>query len=195
MPTLLKDDAWIETFTGRRFHILNPDPSEVDIRDIAHALSMIVRFTGHVQRYYSVAEHSWHVSYEVHPDNALVGLLHDASEAYVGDLSRALKHLTPVGIPYLKIEAAIMDAVYERFDLPRVTILPQDVKRADNLLLLAEKAAIMGPLNWENSKGCEVDLTEMDFARGINIVGFSPHVAEKMFLARFDELVAPSPSK
>lgn len=77
-PSIRTHSGWL--------HVLTPTPDEIHIRDIAHALSMICRFGGHVDSFYSVAQHSVIVSYHVPPDMALVGLLHDAAEFAVGDL-------------------------------------------------------------------------------------------------------------
>lgn len=91
---------WIKTVTGRKFYPLDPRFQEVNIEDVAHALSMKVRFNGHVQRYYSVAQHSVHVSRILerwHPkrrDLAMWGLLHDAAEAYLADIPRPMKPYT-----------------------------------------------------------------------------------------------------
>ena len=98
------DRAWIQTYTGGKFHLLAPRQEEINIVDIAHALSMMCRFTGHVRRFYSVSEHSWHASYLVPKQDALWALLHDASEAYMADMNRPLKHFTAIGPAYLKVE-------------------------------------------------------------------------------------------
>lgn len=82
---------WIQTYTGRAFDLNDPQPQQVSIEDIAHALSLICRFTGHCGKFYSVAEHSVLVSrYCQWPTE---GLMHDAAEAYVGDVSNPLKRL------------------------------------------------------------------------------------------------------
>src|SRR5690349_18842227 len=88
---------WIATFTGKRWFLTDPDPADVDIDDIAHALSMICRFGGHTKQFYSVAEHSVRVAnaMEIAGCGALAclhGLIHDAPEAYLGDIVRPLKY-------------------------------------------------------------------------------------------------------
>ncbi len=91
MATTYGDDSFT-TISGRRVSSLNPKPSDVSIEDIAHALSRVCRFGGHVPVPYFVAQHSVIVSQMVPPQLAMIGLLHDASEAYVGDMITPIKH-------------------------------------------------------------------------------------------------------
>ncbi|MEM9149127.1 MAG: hypothetical protein AAGB19_01555 [Cyanobacteria bacterium P01_F01_bin.3] len=81
-------DAWIQTFTGKAFWPLEPDPELICIEDIAWALAHQSRYSGHCDRFYSVAEHSLWVSGQCSPEHKLWGLLHDASEAYLSDVVR-----------------------------------------------------------------------------------------------------------
>src|SRR5690606_1860687 len=88
--------TWILTHSGYKFDLLNPTAAMVHPADIVHALSMICRFNGHCRRHYSVAQHSLTVvailALEDRPDDEkLAGLLHDAPEAYISDLTRPLK--------------------------------------------------------------------------------------------------------
>jgi hypothetical protein len=134
---------WIQTFTGRQYWPLDPHPSDVCIEDIAHHLSMLCRFTGACKRFYSVAEHSVHVSYLVPPELALHGLLHDASEAYCNDIARPVKRNIQ---GYAEIEALNDDAIRDAFSVPAPTLgALAVVKFADNAILIAEQAAIMAP--------------------------------------------------
>ena len=96
-------DGFIGTFSGLRFWPLDPNPEKILIADIAHALAHQCRFGGHASKFYSVAEHSVHVSKLCLPEHALWGLLHDASEAYLVDLPRPLK-LLPEFAPYREAE-------------------------------------------------------------------------------------------
>lgn len=128
----------IRTFTGRKFWPLQPRAEDLDIRDIAHALSNICRFTGHVRKFYSVAEHSVRVSELLPPPLKLWGLLHDASEAYMCDLASPVKSQCP---GYRAAEVKLEFIIAERFGLewPR----PAEIKAADVLLFLAEKRDLM----------------------------------------------------
>ena len=75
--------GWIQTYTGRQFWPLDPRIEDIDIHDIAHALSHQCRYSGHCLRFYSVAEHSVLLSHHVAGEHMLWALLHDAWEAYL----------------------------------------------------------------------------------------------------------------
>lgn len=128
------DKGWIPTFSGRRFWPLDPDPDDLNIRDIAHALSNCCRFAGHCKTFYSVADHSVMVSEIVSPGMALIGLLHDATEAYLGDMVRPVKR--SLG-DYQQAEDKLWQCVAEHYCLPQV--LPHEVKVADNVALATER--------------------------------------------------------
>lgn len=145
--------AWIQTFTGRAFYPLDPRPEDINLLDIAHALSMQCRFTGHLRRFYSVAEHCCRVSVMVKrlggtTEEALWGLLHDASEAYLVDVARPVKH-TPLMQGYRDAEAGVTKAICQRFGLPPEE--PSAVKTADKVMLAIEARDLLGPLRpgWE----------------------------------------------
>ena len=171
--------ATIETFTGIQFHILEPREEEVCIADIAHALSLQCRFTGHTRFHYSVAQHSVYVSEILTAANALEGLLHDASEAYIGDMSRPLKHYSSCGKEYLLIEEKIEKVIRKKFGFPENMSSP--VKWADNSLLYKEKEALMKPADWTHNWGEHENVD-------INIASWTPALAEGRFLQRFYQL-------
>lgn len=172
--------AWISTFTGKKFFLLHPAASAIDIEDIAHSLSMQCRWTGHSMFHYSVAQHSYYCSFLVPEEYAFEALLHDASEAYCGDLNRPLKHFTPAGPAYRAQEAVVMNAIRIKFKLPLVE--SAIVKMADDRILYAERVQVMSTKHrWTTKWG---DGTAAD----IKIKKWTPEKAEKMFLKRFHEL-------
>jgi 5'-deoxynucleotidase YfbR-like HD superfamily hydrolase len=106
------------------------------IEDIAHGLAHTCRFNGHFKFFYSVAEHSMDVADHLSDEQKLLGLLHDASEAYLADLPRPIKpHLSN----YRRLEAAIMAAVADRFELNQV----MPALSADTAILTDEAFALM----------------------------------------------------
>lgn len=166
---------WIQTFTGKQFWPLDPRPEEVCIEDIAHGLSMKCRYNGHTKMFYSVAEHSIHVSHWLPTGLQLWGLLHDAGEAYLPDVPRPIK---PMLTGFRDLEDRVMLAVCRRFGLNCPE--PPEVKRIDTAILADEMAQVMGPppANWH--------LPEDPL--GVTIEGWLPERAEKEFLARFKRL-------
>lgn len=176
--------AWIETFTGRRFPMLGPCAEDICIEDIAHALSLLARFTGHTREFYSVAEHSVRVSWLCDTDDAPWGLLHDASEAYLGDMSRPLKHCTEIGAHYREIESRVMAAICERFGLSGE--MPESVHRADCALLLAEKRDLMTATTWDDLAKWEIRCGST--RHDARIDPMPARYAEGLFMSRFRQL-------
>lgn len=166
---------WMQTFTGRQFYPLDPRPEDISILDIAHALSMQCRYNGHVRNLYSVAEHCVLVSRLVAPENALWALLHDATEAYVGDMIPPLKLHMP---EFQAVENKVMRAIAQKFGL--AGDMPNEVHETDSRILLDERAALMGP------PAGEWDIEGEPF--GVEILAWSPATAELEYLVRFAEL-------
>ena len=136
-------DAWIQTYSGGKFFPLSPESEGITIEDIAHALSNLCRFAGHVKRFYSVAQHSVLVSHYCDPIDALVGLLHDASEAYLLDMPRPLKK-SGYFEAYLEAEDRLMRVIEKKFGIQPMT---ESVHRADMRVFAAEAAAIAAELS------------------------------------------------
>jgi uncharacterized protein len=184
---------WMQTFTGRQFWPLDPRPEEVFIEDIAHALSNMCRFGGHVQKFYSVAQHSVLCARNVlsmadkrylkaHDDLELLtileaaALMHDATEAYLVDVPRPIKRdLTN----YAKIERRLAIVIGQRFDLP-LNHLDIDVHRADENALATERRDLRGP---DAADWCIVGTAWPE-----RIVPWSPKKAERLFLAAAKQL-------
>lgn len=136
----------MQLVSGERFYPLNPRPEEIFIEDIAHALSNLCRYGGHCSEFYSVAQHS--VLTSLHLGDGPLGqwgLLHDGTEAYIGDIIRPLKQ-SGLFSSYHQAEEQLLGALAFRFSLPYP--MPDEVKRADNSLLLAEARDLMGSPDW-----------------------------------------------
>ncbi len=155
----MKRDAssWIQTYSGCKFWPLDPRPEDVHLVDIAHALSNVGRFAGHLTEHFSVAQHSVLVSSLCPPESQLWGLFHDAAEAYIGDISRAIKHALELVIPedadgVREIETRILKAIADRFGFTMP--VPPAVWYADNVLLATEARDLLpgGPLEGWTAK-------------------------------------------
>lgn len=134
------ENSWICTHSGRRFYPLDPRVDDICIEDIAHALSNICRFTGHVNSFYSVAEHSWRASLASPFEYLkLALLLHDASEAYLCDLSRPVKHAKGFEF-YREAEEKLTRAISIRFGVEFTDPLIHEI---DSKMYLTEKRDLM----------------------------------------------------
>lgn len=115
--------ATMNTYLGRKFDPMEIRPEDIQIEDIAHALSMLCRGGGHLTHFYSVGQHSINCAKEAKARGwskrmILACLLHDASEAYISDIIRPVKvHLSN----YLEIENMIMQVILTRFGLENLT--------------------------------------------------------------------------
>ena len=183
--TPTRGGPYIQTYSGIAFYPLDPRPEEIFIEDIAHSLSNVCRFTGHCKHFYSVAQHSDLVSRLCAPEDALWGLLHDASEAYVADVARPLKH-SHEWMPFREVERRVMLAVAERFGLPPRE--PDSVKRADSQALGIEARSLMQPLVGDGWKRF-TDLADAGDYKGLYLTeGLGPMRAKAMFMQHYEEL-------
>lgn len=178
----MSDVDFIQVYSGRQFWPMNPSPDDVNINDIAHSLSMQCRYAGHCLQFYSVAEHSIHVArwlWQRHSNEvALIGLLHDATEAYLVDVPRPVK---PQLAGYRETEANLWKkAIAPHFGLPEV--MPQAVHEADYRILLDEQRQNMVPATYEG--GWPENLEPL----GIELEFLLPRRAETLFLDLFNVL-------
>jgi hypothetical protein len=139
----------IETYTGVRFDPFDPD--NIRLLDIAHALSNICRFTGHSNRFYSVAQHSLFVADLVEPKYKREALMHDAQEAYINDLSTPVKSRLP---EYRIMEKRLAEEIIKIFGI--TTGVPDGtwsdrVKWADGVALVVEAVELGFKWPWRES--------------------------------------------
>ncbi len=163
--------SYIRVRSGRIFDFNNIEENNPSILDIAKSLSNICRYTGHTDKHYSVAQHSVIVSHIVRPEIAMQGLMHDISEAYLGDVSSPLKQLLK---DYKKIEKRVEKFLFGYFGLPYP--MDKEVKEADLIALVTEQRDLM--------HGATYEIKPLD----IKIKPVSAPTAYKIFLKRFEEL-------
>ena len=139
--------SYITTSSKIHFTPVSPDPEQIVIRDIAHALSLMTRANGHFPEFYSVGQHCIHcyeeaVARKYSPFLCKACLLHDASEAYLADITRPVKQFLP---GYLEIEKRLQDTIYEKF-LGRVPTETEQtaISSVDDTLLYYEFDHYMG---------------------------------------------------
>jgi 5'-deoxynucleotidase YfbR-like HD superfamily hydrolase len=170
--------SWILTHSGRQFDLLNPTAAMISPRDIAHSLANLCRFNGHTREHYSVAQHSLIVCDLVPTKYQLSALIHDATEAYLGDMTRPLKALMP---EFREAEQRVWHAVCDRFNIE--PILPESVIRADLVALATERRDLMPhhPGEWECLKGVP--------AMPERITPLSVQEASMQFFSRLMELM------
>lgn len=137
----------IMTFSKKMFDPLKPKTELIDIEDIAHALSMLCRANGHFPTFYSVCQHSINCMREAEARGysvrvQLACLLHDASEAYLSDVTRPVKAELP---RYKEIEAPLQDAIWNKWlDAPLTAQELRQVFEIDDAVLLHEFLELMG---------------------------------------------------
>jgi uncharacterized protein len=173
----MKKGDWFLTYTGKKFYPLDPDPDMICIRDIAHALSQVNRFGGHSREPYNVGHHSILVSSMLETDK-LEGLMHDAPEAYVGDMVQPLKRFMP---EFREVEKLIWRVICAKYGMKEE--LPPSVKYADLVLLMTEKRDLLvkHPDPWA--------VTEEEYPPlPGTIIPWSSDTSERIFINLFNEL-------
>ena len=176
---------YLQTVSGKFFNPFEPDPEQLDIGDITRALANVCRFGGHCRSFYSVAQHSVIVSELVEQrggdvEDVFAALMHDASEAYLGDMPHPIKHRSALGAAFKEAEAQLEQVIAERF---RIKPGVAEIKRLDRALLATERRALSG----ENWHWPELDGVE---PLDLELVAWPPDEAARRFAARFAELEA-----
>jgi uncharacterized protein len=167
-----KRGHFMTTFSRTRFWPMDPRAEDMNIVDVGHHLAQQSRFNGALDYFYSVAEHCVLGSYLVPQEHAFEFLMHDAAEAWLGDLIRPLKNFTGLGDYYKAIEANVERVVKQKWGLAEVT--PSVVKDVDQEMCLIEM-----------TQGRSEGLVSKP---RINLFFWRWDRAEREFMARFDEL-------
>jgi Predicted hydrolases of HD superfamily len=170
--------SWIMTFTGKRFRPFDPDPAEIDIRDIAHALSHTCRYGGHTRRFYSVAEHCVLLSRIVPADMAFDALMHDAAEAYLGDIPRPIKKAREMNA-WRDAEWIVERAIATRFGV-RLPMSPA-LADYDSRMIVDEWPQLM-----PDPEGDDIGVSGAPL--GIRVECWPPYLARRRFLEAFCQL-------
>lgn len=181
-------DGITQLHSGVMFNLNQPDSRLIYIEDIAHALSNLCRYCGHTKTFYSVAQHSVIVSRiaSQSTSRAMWGLLHDAHEAFIGDIPTAVKHALgrEAEIAIQDLKDKLDEVVLSRFGVHIDPIDAEAVKHADLVALATEKRDILAVPN--------VEWGPLPKPSKAIIIPVDPHIASGMFMDRFWELVEPA---
>lgn len=175
--------AMMWTLTGR-MHPLAAKPEEIRIRDVARGLATKFRYNGHTIAPYTVAEHSVIVSLYVAPEHARQALLHDATEAYIGDMIRPIKY-RPVMRGYRDVEARLELVIFRRFGIVPTEESYRAVKAIDDRILVDEIGQLISDLAAPDMDAIRAKYGE---PLGAAIPCLAPRDAEYLFCSRFAEL-------
>jgi len=183
---------WLYTFSGRRVYLIDPRPGEIDLLDIAHALSQQCRFTGHTKQFYSVAEHCCRTHDAVAADRTTTedigvlcswALLHDAAEAYIGDMNRPLKRgCGDVGDRFQEVEEHLLEVIAEKFMIPLP--IPHAVELYDLRMLVTEARQVYDPPAPWALEGFWSHIEPLP----TTLAFWAPREAEEQFMHRADAL-------
>ncbi len=189
--------AWQRMLSGRRLDLLNPDPVDIEITDIAHGLARVARWNGQTigPHAFTVAQHSLIVADICHDlvDDWPVqwqraALLHDAAEYVVGDLISPFK--TAIGHDYKTFEIRLLSAIHRRFDLPEKLdeSIARTIKTADQIAAYFEATVLAGFSLEEAAQYFKSPMEHLTDARRValeNLVPDDTQTAQKQFLKQF----------
>src|SRR5262245_43911318 len=169
---------YLQTVSGRFVNPFDPDPEQIEIGDIARALANVCRFGGHCRSFYSVAQHSVIVSELVEQrggdvEDCFAALMHDATEAYLGDMPHPIKHRSPLGAAFKAAEVHLEGVLRERFNIKDDV---PEIKRVDRALLATERRALSGE-NWHWPELDGVDPLDLE------LTAWPPDEAARAFAA------------
>lgn len=134
------------TASGGAIYPLSPDPRDVSVYDIAYALGNVCRFGGHCRPFYSVAQHSVLVAANVLPELRYAALLHDAAEAYIGDLVRPAKQ---AAASYRDIEENLLRVICQALRCDARMMEHPEIRAADTRALMTERRDLIhNPNRW-----------------------------------------------
>lgn len=155
----------IRTFTGKVFDLQILDPDSICIEDIAHGLANTARWAGQLEKFYSVAQHSFYVAMNLPKELQLAGLLHDASEAYMGDMPSPFKKMLP---DFKLHEDRLMQTVAEKFGFEYP--LSKEIKKVDADFLNIEWNSLV--------------------MKKEEILSWPPEYAKEQFLFLYEEIIS-----
>jgi hypothetical protein len=179
----MQQDTEILTYTGKWFAPMEPRVNDVDIVDIAHALSLICRFTGHTKYHYSVAQHSIAVSCLCDPKTMIYGLMHDAAEAYLTDIAHPIKAgFMWNGKPFSEVEDHLMEVILNALGVPQPsTAARKEVTAIDRSVGVSESIQLMKhQLSWGRNTRVE--------PANYRVHPWMAEYAEQCFMKKFNDL-------
>lgn len=171
-------DGVIETLSGEPLNVFSPDPAMIHLSDIAHGLATTRRFSGQGRGFYTVGEHCVRMSYIVPQGLELEALLHDAAEAYLGDMASPVKH-SPKMAACRELEAGLQAAIRVALGMPEKC--PRSLKPWDRIMMATE-ARDLG-LSWWNTSEEVTPLPEV-------IEPWAWQHTEARFLDRYRALIS-----
>jgi hypothetical protein len=185
--------SYLLTYTGKQFDLINVEENEIDIVDIAHSLSRVNRYNGHLEYPYSVAEHSlgcYFLAEYLGYSKAiqLYALAHDFSEAYVSDLPKPLKNMLP---QFSEFEDRVMNTIITKLGFPLITDEEWEiVKKIDNTMLYLEFKYLAKrddyPTQYEY---LDIDINESAFMDEVTTFGYNPNTNKEELIELFEFLM------